>query len=64
MMNELDEPFSAVDGAFKSSLDKLIPIHDLLPWKTTESVGYDAEWSYEYLISSEITYWSAREGFW
>ena len=31
IMTELDEPFRGVDGYFKSSGDKLIPIHDLLP---------------------------------
>ena len=46
-MNELDEPFNVFDGAFRSCMEKLIPIHDLLPWKTTESVGYDVVRSYE-----------------
>ena len=47
LMTELDEPFSGVDGAFKSSADKLIPMHDLLPWKIFESMGYDFVQSYE-----------------
>ena len=46
-MAEFDEPFSGVDGAFKSSVEKLIHIHDLLPWNTTESMGYDVIRSYE-----------------
>ena len=46
-MNELDEPFSGVDGAFKLSVDKLIPICYLLPKKKTESVGYDVVRSYK-----------------
>ena len=45
-MNELDEPFSAVDGSFKSSVEKLIPIRNILPWKTTEPIGYDFVRSY------------------
>ena len=61
MMTELDEPFSGVGRAFKPSGDKLIPIHNLLPWKTTESVGYDVVRSYEWLISSETSSWSAQE---
>ena len=44
---ELDEPFSGVEGSFKLYVDKLIPIRDLLPWKTSESVGYDIVRSYE-----------------
>ena len=32
-MNELDEPFNVIDGAFKSYIEKLIPIFDLLPCK-------------------------------
>ena len=46
-MTELDETFNGFDGAFKSSIEKLIPICNLLTWKTTESVGYDVVWSYE-----------------
>ena len=46
-MNELDEPFSVVDGVFKSSVEKSIHIHDLLPIKTTESMGYDVVRFYE-----------------
>ena len=33
LMTELDEPFSGFDGAFKSSVEKLIPICDLIPLK-------------------------------
>lgn len=32
-MTELDEQFSGVDGAFKFYEDKLIYIHDFLPWE-------------------------------
>ena len=39
LMTELDKPFSIVDWAFKSYVDKLIPIHNLLLLKTTESIG-------------------------
>ena len=39
-MNELDEPFSVIDGVFKSSVYKSIPIRVLLPRKT-ESMVYD-----------------------
>ena len=46
-MTELDEPFRGVDGAFKSSVDKSIPIHGLLTRKTPEPMGYDAEILYE-----------------
>ena len=31
LMTEIDEPFSGVDGAFKSSVGKSIPICGLLP---------------------------------
>ena len=34
-MTELDEPFRGVGGAFKSSIDKLIPIRNVLPWEST-----------------------------
>ena len=30
-MNELDEPFRGVYGYFKSSVETLIPINNLLP---------------------------------
>ena len=40
-MTEPDEKFSGVGGAFKSSVDKLIPIRGLIPRKTTKYVGYD-----------------------
>ena len=46
-MTEIDAPFRGVDGYFKNYVDKLIPIRDLLLWKTTESVGYDVVWSQE-----------------
>ena len=32
-MNELDEPFSGVDGDFKSSVEKLKPLLNLIPLK-------------------------------
>ena len=50
LMTELDEPFSEVDGVFKQSVDKLIAIHDLIIWKTTEFMIYDVVQSYEYPI--------------
>ena len=31
MMTELDEPCSGFDKTFKSTVEKLIPISDLLP---------------------------------
>ena len=40
-MTELDGLFTGVDVAFKLSVNKLIPIHGLIPRKTTEYVGYD-----------------------
>ena len=46
-MTELDEPCRGVDGAFISSVYKLIPIHNLLHEIKTESVGYDVVLSYE-----------------
>ena len=46
-MTELDGPFSGFGGDFKLSVYKLIPIRNLLPWKKTESVGYDVVRSYE-----------------
>ena len=33
LINELDKQFSGVDGAFKSSIEKLIPICGLPPRK-------------------------------
>ena len=45
-MTELDEPFIGVDGAFKLHVDKLISIHGLLTWKTTEYVGFNVVHSY------------------
>ena len=35
MMTEIDESFRGFYGAYKSSVDKIIPIWNLLPWKTT-----------------------------
>ena len=52
-MTELVEPLCGVNGSFKSS--------DLIPLKTTESMGYDAVPSFEWLISSEKNVWSAHE---
>ena len=46
-MVELYEPSSRVDGDFKSSVDKLIPICDLLPREKSESVGYGVVRPYE-----------------
>ena len=60
-MTEFGGPFSVVVGAFKSSVENLIPISDLLSWKTTESVEYDVVWSYEWLILSENASYSAQE---
>ena len=40
MITELYEPLSGFDGAFKSSMEKLIHIRNLLPWKNTESKLY------------------------
>ena len=33
MITEFVEPFLGVDGSFKSSKDKLVPIIDFIPWK-------------------------------
>ena len=63
LMTELDESFSGVDGAIKSYADKLIRILNCIPGKTTNSVIYDIVQSYEWLFSSESTYWSAQEDF-
>ena len=46
LMTELDEPFSRVDGVFKSSVEKLVPIRGLFPI-LKKSVGYDVVRSYE-----------------
>ena len=61
LMNEPDEQFSGVDGTYKSSLEKLIHMRDLIPLKTTEYVWYDVVQSYEWLVSSETTSCSALE---
>ena len=47
LITELDELFRGVDGALKSSVEKLIPRRNLLPLKTTESVGCDFVRLYE-----------------
>ena len=60
LMAELGEPFRGVYGSFKLSVEKLIPIINLLPWKITEPVVFDVVQSYEWLISSETTSWFAR----
>ena len=60
-MTELYEPFSGDGGAFKSSGEKLIPIHNLLPWKRNKSVGCDVVRSYEWLILLETKYWYVWE---
>ena len=44
------KPFRLVDGAFKSSVKKPIPICDLIIWITTEYVGYYVIGLYEWLI--------------
>ena len=45
-MTEIDETFSVVEGSFKSSVKKWIPILYLLIWKTTESILYDVVRTY------------------
>ena len=60
-MPKFFEPFCRVDRDFKSYVEKLIHILGFIPWKTTESMGYDVVWSYEYLISPETTFMSAQE---
>ena len=47
LTTELDETFSIVDVEFKFSIDKLIPIRNLPPWKTTELMEYGVVQSYE-----------------
>ena len=47
MITEFYEPFSGVDGAFKSSVEKLLRIQGLLPRKKNQSLGYDVERSYK-----------------
>ena len=61
LTTELDENFSGVDGSLKPSVEKITPIRDLLPWKTTASVGYDAVRSYEWLLLSETISWYSQE---
>ena len=41
LMTEFDEPFSGLFEDFKSPVEKLIPISDLLSWEKTKSMGYD-----------------------
>ena len=41
MMTKLDEPFRGVYVYFKSSVEKLIPIHHLLLRKLTDTMGHD-----------------------
>ena len=60
-MNGFDKTFSLVYGAFQLSVETIIPICDLLSWKTTESAGYDIVQSYEWLILSETKSWYAEE---
>ena len=59
-MTESDEPFSAVDRDFKPSVDKLIPMHDLLSWKP-KYVGYDVVRSYGWIVLSETKSWYSQE---
>ena len=40
LMTDFVASFFWVDGAFKSSANKLCPRLDMLPWKTTEYNGY------------------------
>ena len=60
-MTKLNELFSELDGDCKSSIYKLIPIRDLIYWKTKKSVGYDVVCPYEWIVLSETTYWSSQE---
>ena len=61
LITELDEPFIRVDISFKLSVEKLIPIRDLLPLKTTLILNQRSVCSYELLISSDTTSWSELE---
>ena len=56
LMTEFVEPHFGVDGAFKSSVGKLIPILYLIPWETTECMGCGRVHSYEWLILSETAF--------
>ena len=47
LTNQFDGTFSIVDVAFKSSVDKLIPISNLISWKKNKSVGYSVVCSYK-----------------
>ena len=60
-MTEFYETFISVDWALSPSIEKLIPIINLLSWKKTESVGCYVVRSYEWLILSEIISRSAQE---
>ena len=44
-MTEFVAPFFGVGGSFKPSVETLIPMIDLIPQKTTESMGYDVKQS-------------------
>ena len=46
-MTKIDDSFIGFDGAYKSSLETLIPIRDLLPWKITKSMVYNVVQSNE-----------------
>ena len=46
-MTKLDETCRGFDGAFKAYVETLIPIRDLLPWKTTKSMVYNVVQSHE-----------------
>ena len=46
LMTEFDEPFRVFYEVFKPYVNKLIPICDLLYWKTTEPMVYNVVRSY------------------
>ena len=60
-MTELVSPFFWVYGDFISSTKTSIPILDLIPWKTSDSMGYDCVQSYELLILLETKLRAAQE---
>ena len=49
-------PFWGMDGAFKLSVEKLIPILDFIPWKKTVSMEYNVVQSDEWIIFSETKF--------
>ena len=60
-MNEFVALFCGLDAASKSSLLKPIPILDLIPWKKSESMGYDDLQPYERLNLIRNKIWLAQE---